>query len=258
MQTTYLVKQVAELAKISVRTLHYYDQIGLLKPAIAPKSGYRIYTEQDLELLQQIFFFKELGFELSEIKTIITDPNFDREKALLDHKETLNLKIDKLKTLLNTVERTLNNINNQKMEKEQLFEGFDMESIKKHEQKYDQEVKMYYDPQVVAESKRKTSRYTKEQWKQLFEEVSQIMKELITLMDRDPSNEQVQLLIAKHRAHITKYFYNCTLDIYEGLAELYLLDDRFTAYFEKMKPGFANYMNQAMKYYVMVERERAN
>jgi DNA-binding transcriptional MerR regulator len=247
----YKVGEVADLAGISVRTLHYYDEIGLLKPQIIGTAGYRSYTDSDLEKLQQILFFKELGFSLQETGDIIANPSFDRKQALISQKELLFKKKKRLEKIIDSVDKTIQSLEgDMKMSKKETFKAFDMTEIENHKQKYAEEAKQKYgNTEAYKESMKKTSKFTKEDWARISEDSSRIHNKIIALMDRDPSDPQVQEAIGEWRQHITDNFYNCTLEIFRGLGDLYISDDRFTSNIDKFKPGLAAFMREAMHIY---------
>lgn len=248
---SYKVKEVADLVGISVRTLHHYDQIGLLRPEFVTSAGYRLYNDKDLERLQQILFFKELDFNLQEIKDILDSPGFDRENALRTHKELLIEKKKRLERIIQSVEKSINSIKGGiEMNKKEMFDGFDMTEIEKHKEKYAEETKQKYgNSDAYKESQKKTSKYTKEDWAKIMARGGEIDKKLADLMDRGPSDPEVQKLIADKRQHITDSFYNCTPEIFRGLGDLYVQDQRFTENIDKIKPGFAKFLREAMRYY---------
>ena len=141
----YKVKEVANMVGISVRTLHHYDLIGLLKPKSISPAGYRLYSDHDLERLQQVLFFKELGFSLEQTKEIIISPDFDRKQALKTHKELLTAKRKRLDEIIRLVEHTIQSIEGDiEMDKREMFEAFDMTEIEKHQEKYAEETRQKY------------------------------------------------------------------------------------------------------------------
>lgn len=221
---------MADIAGVSVRTLHYYDQIGLLKPKHVSPAGYRLYTDEDLERLQQILFFKELDFDLHDIKAILDDPGFDRYKALIAHKELLIEKKKRLERIIKTVDKTIQSIKGGiKMDEKDMFEGFDMSEIEKHKAKYADEVKKRWgNTDAYRESMEKTSKYTKEDWAKIISRQKELDTKLAALMDKGPADPEVQELISQRRQYITDYFYNCTPEIFRGLGEMYVNDERFT------------------------------
>lgn len=247
----YKVKEVAQLVGISIRTLHHYHQIELLTPSSITSSGYRLYNDSDLERLQQILFFKELDFNLSEIKEIIDSPNFDRKHALENHRKLLYEKKKRIEKIIESVSKTIDVMEGKRvMDNKEIFEGFDMSEIEKHKEKYAKETKEKYgDSDAYAESQRRTSKYTKEDWARIMGKQGEIYNKLVDLMDKDPSDPVVQEVIAENRQHITDSFYNCTIEIYRGLGELYINDVRFTKNIDKFKEGLAKFLSDAIKIY---------
>lgn len=246
----YKVKEVADIAGVSVRTLHHYDQIGLLKPAHINSAGYRDYSEDNLGRLQQILFFKELDFSLQEIKTIINSPWYDRQQALLVQKELLEKKIIRLQNMVVSIEKTISlQQGGSIMTHKETFKVFDMSEIEKTKAKYAQEVREKYDAAVVKECEEKTKNYSSKQWSEIQDKGNKILLQIAELMDRGPADEQVQKLIDSYRAYISDNFYHCTLEIFAGLGELYVVDPRFTKNMNKVADGFASFMKEAMKTY---------
>jgi DNA-binding transcriptional MerR regulator len=249
---SYKVKEVATLAGVSVRTLHHYDEIGLLKPASITAAGYRFYTDSDLERLQQILFFKELDFNLQEIKGILDSPSFDREHALKLHKELLVKKKKRLEEIIKSVDKTMASIKGGiDMNKKDMFESFDMSEIERQQQKYAEETKeQYSSSDAYKESQRRTSKYNKEDWARIMQRGSKNYIRLASLMDsKSPSDLEVQEVIADCRQYITDSFYNCTPEIFRGLADLYVMDERFTANIDKTKPGLAKFLSEGIIIY---------
>jgi DNA-binding transcriptional MerR regulator len=247
----YMVREIAEMVGISIRTLHYYDQIGLLKPESISPTGYRLYTDHDLEKLQQILFFKELGFSLQETGNIINKPDFDRTQALKTHKELLTEKRKRLEALIKSVEKTIQSIEGgSTMDQKEMFEAFDMSEIEKHKEKYAEETKQHYgQTDAYMESQKKTANYTKEDWAAIMKRRDELYTRIASLMDMGPANPQVQETVAQCRQHITDNFYNCTPEIFRGLGDLYVNDERFTANIDKIKTGLAKFLREAMHIY---------
>jgi len=247
----YKVKEVADMVGVSVRTLHHYDQIGLLKPESESPAGYRLYADKDLEKLQQILFFKELDFNLQEIKEIIGRPGFDRGHALRAHKELLIEKRERLERIIQSVEKTIDSIEGGKeMSNKEMFDGFDMSQIEKHKQKYAEETKEKYgNSDAYKESMKKTSKYKKEDWARITAKGDEIYKRIAANMEKGPTDPEVQRSVADFRQYITYSFYNCTPEIFRGLGDLYVNDERFTANIDKYKEGLAVFLREAMIYY---------
>lgn len=240
----YTVKAVAELAGISIRTLHHYDALGLLKPAQLSDSGYRLYSDRDLELLQQVLFFRELGFGLREIKEIIYRPGFDRRQALLDHKKLLLERQDRIGRLIRSVDRTLEAIEGGvNVEKKDMFDGFD-------QSQYEEEARQRWGhTEAYRESARRAGQYTKEDWAAIQQESLAIEQGLASLIDRDPADRDVQELVRRHHQQINDRFYACPVEMYRGLADMYVQDERFTGHYDKIRPGLAQFVHKAMHVY---------
>lgn len=247
----FKVKEVADLVGISVRTLHHYDQIGLLKPESVSPAGYRLYGDSDLERLQQILLFKEIGFDLQEIKRILDHPYFDRRQALFTHREILLEKKKRLDEMIGTVEKTLRAMEGESvMDKKEMFSGFDMGNIEEHQARYAEETREKYgNTDAYRESVRKTSRYAKEDWAKITADGERIYREIAALMDCEPGNIGVQLAVGEWRRHICDHYYDCTPEIFRGLADLYVQDTRFTENIDKVKPGLATFLSEAMRIY---------
>ncbi|MCY9515732.1 MerR family transcriptional regulator [Paenibacillus apiarius] len=252
----YKVKEVADWVRISVRTLHHYDEIGLLKPDTVTPAGYRLYSDGNLETLQQILFFKEIGFTLEDIKRIVGQPNFDRKHALQSHRELLLKKRERLEEIIRTVERTIVSLEGGiDMEKKEMFEGFDMADIEAHQKKYAEEAREKYGRDIVDRTMDRTSKYGKDDWAAIMASQAAIYNKIIAAMDRGPADPQVQEAIGEWRRHITSNFYDCTLDVFRGLGDLYVADDRFTKSIDQYQPGLAQFMREAMHIYCDTEEK---
>jgi len=193
---TYTIGELTTLASVSVRTLRYYDQISLLNPNGRDANSYRCYGYADLLRLQQILFFRELDFPLKKIKHILDDPTVDRMVLLQQHHQNLGLRIERLRTLQATIEKTIKNLQEEDfvpLIDAELYEGFDKEKI----ERYNREVRETYDPEVVARINHKVRNMSKTQWAAIQEEGSAIATGLAELMDRDPADPDVQALIAR-------------------------------------------------------------
>lgn len=247
----YRVKEVADLAGVTVRTLHHYDQIGLLKPESVSETGYRLYSDEDLARLQQILFFKELGFGLRQTKAIIDSPGFDRVQALKAHREMLLKQRDRLNRLVATVDRTIESVERgTEMNKKDMFGAFDMSEIEKHQRKYAKEVEEKYGASAAyQESKRRTAAYGPEDWARIMNKFNEIFGRVAGLMDRSPSDPEVQQAVADWRQHLTESFYTCTPEILRGLGDLWVSDSRFTENIDKIKPGLAQFFSEAIGIY---------
>ena len=242
----YTVKAVADMAGVSIRTLHHYDEIGLLDPSSVSHAGYRLYTDADLERLQQVLFFKELGFGLKEIKAIVDSPAFDRKQALAMHRELLVEKRKRLEKLIESVDQTIGSMERGKeMSKETLFDGFDESKLKE----YREEARQRWGAAVVDESHRRVSKYTKADWAQVQTESTAINEGMVALMGTDPAGAKAQDLAGRWFKMINDRYYTCTPEIFRNLGIMYVEDARFTAFYDKYKPGLAVFMRDAMGVY---------
>lgn len=242
----YTVKQLSDMAKVSIRTLHHYDKIGLLKPCTRTGAGYRLYGEKELLRLQQILFFRELDLALEDIQRILDDPEFDVLEALQGHRRQLVRMPERLDVLLRTIDRTIVQLktDNAMITPEELYKGFSREEA----EAINKEVDEKYPGEVVEESRERMSKMTRREWEHRQQEGEEIEKELASLMDREPSDPQVQSAVGRHYGWINK-FYACTKEIYQGLGKLYVSDERFRKHYDKHRPGMADFLNAAMQIY---------
>ena len=237
------ISEIAKLSGVSVRTLHYYDEIGLLKPSeVIPETGYRYYDEESLERLQQILFYRELDFPLKEIAQIMNSSAYNKKEALQKQRELLKLKrkrLDKLISLLNA---------NLKGDTTMSFNEFDTTEIDDAKARYAREVKERWgDTAAYAQSQRKTAGYTKADWKRIHGEGDVLLKQFSECVGEDPTCEKVQKLVKMWQKHITDYYYDCTEEILSGLGQMYVLDERFTKNMDKYREGTAKLMNEAFQ-----------
>jgi len=245
---SYPVKQLAKIAGISVRTLHYYDQIGLLKPARSPKNRYRFYEEDDLLKLQQIMFFRELDMPLEEIRRIISSPLFDVSGALRDHRKLIRLKMKRLGKLLETIDRTIKKINkDKKMEDEELYGGFTKEEMERYS---DEARQRWGHTEAYKQSAERVKKMGKVGLNKVLEESGKNTQAIAQAMGDglSPKSEKVQRLIAKHYDGLHA-FYEPDPEMYKGLANMYVEDERFRAFYEKIAPGLAEFMRKSMLLY---------
>jgi DNA-binding transcriptional MerR regulator len=252
----YTVSKLARMAGVTVRTLHHYDQIGLLKPSARTEAGYRLYGEPELLRLQQILFFKELDMPLNEVRQILDDPGFDQVAALEHHRQLLHRRMERLKRLLKTIDRTIDKLTEDDMTltDEELYEGFTTEQI----ERYKREAREMYGPAQVEESERRVKKMSRAEWKAVGAEGEAVTTALAALADRDPGDVEVQALIARHHAWIEN-FYSCSAEIYRGLAQGYVEHPEFRAFYEKYRPRLADFMSAAMNHYadqVLDKREQ--
>jgi DNA-binding transcriptional MerR regulator len=239
----YSVNQLAELAGVTVRTLHHYDAVGLLRPARGTRNGYRQYGNAELLRLQQILFFREIDLPLEEIKGILDRPGFDLAHALRDHRELIARKRKRLDSLLTTIDQTIAKLTKQTpMDDKDLYTGFS----KQQTEAYAAEAKQRWgNTDAYKQSIGKYEALTPEQKLKMKNDADAFMREIADLVGQDPKSPAVQSLIAKHFEGL-RFFYEPTLEIYRGLGTMYVEDKRFSAYFEKYHPDLHVFMRDAM------------
>lgn len=241
----YTVKQVAELAGVTVRTLHHYDQIGLLRPEQVGANGYRYYSEEDLLRLQQILFFRELGLKLERIKAAMNQPGFDLVSALQFHRSRLQAKQLHTQRLIRTVDATIIHlVGDAKMSDEKIFEGFSKEKQKEHER---QATENWGDG--ARESIQLWNSYSQEEQERILAEGGQIFKDIAALMPHGPKSAVVQAELARWHQHL-RYFYEPSFDILRGLGNAYNEHLDFNATFTAIHPDLPAFLQEAMNHYV--------
>jgi DNA-binding transcriptional MerR regulator len=242
----YTVKQLSALAGVTPRTLHYYDQIGLLKPTRVAENGYRYYGDESLLRLQQILFYRELDLPLDEIKKIMGRQDFDVMGALHSHRDALKKQVARLNRLLQTVDNTINHLKgNQTMSEKSLFEGFS----EQEQERYAAEAEQLYDPETVRESNRKWQGYSAAKKQAIMEEGNQVYLDMIAVMPKGAASPEAQSIVERWRKQMD-YFWTPDLDQLVALATGYVEDPRFKANFDKIHPQLAEFLRDAVKIYV--------
>ena len=245
----YMINEISKLTGVSIRMLHHYDKIGLLVPSKRNNSNYRVYSEEDVARLYQILLFKELEFSLKDIKSILDDEGFDKEEALRVQKKLILEKKNRLEKIIESIDDTIKNIGEKTMSKKD-FKAFSYDEIRSHQEKYKEETKQKYGKSdAYKESKEKTSKYSKNDWENIMGDAVSIYEELAKLMHRNPADDEVQILVQKWRDYISNNFYNCTIEIFRGLALMYVADERFTNNIDKYGQGLAKFLSDAMNIY---------
>ena len=241
----FSISEMAKLSGVSVRTLHYYDEIGLLKPSeVVLDTGYRYYDELTMERLQQILFYRELDFPLKEIVKIMNASEYNKEDALKRQRELLKLKRKRLDKLIGLLDVNLKGDNTMS------FDEFDMSEIEQEKEKYAKEVESKWgSTDAYSQSKEKTARYQKEDWAAVMGKSDEIMKLFANHLGEDPKSEEVQNLVGQWQQFITEFYYDCTMEILAGLGKMYVADERFTANIDKFGEGTALLMSEAIKEY---------
>ncbi|SDQ00946.1 DNA-binding transcriptional regulator, MerR family [Mucilaginibacter sp. OK268] len=251
MKLNYSVKQIARLAGVSVRTLHLYDQMGLLKPAVRTRAGYRQYNQDKLLRLQQILFYRELDLPLKEIAEILNDPDFDLVQALAGHKTALLARRNRLNTLLKTIDKTIINLKNKSMNNlEELYEGMPKEQVAA----WRKEAMDKWGEDTVLRSENALREIDKLDLDRLKADQKDIAHQLQLLRNHKPESEGVQEQIARHYANIRSFWgisdpTDLRTETYKGLTELYLADERYTTTEGQTDPDFAAFMRNSMLYF---------
>jgi len=244
--TSYTVGQVALLTGVTIRTLHHYDEIGLLRPGGRTQAGYRSYQESNLERLQQILFYRELGFSLDEIAAILDDPEAGAADHLRRQHSLLKERIGRLELMVAAIEREMEanqmGIQLTPEERFEVFGDFDPdETAQEAEERWG-------NTDAYKESQRRVARYTKEDWlaiKAEGEDISGRFAEALA-SGTDPEGEAAMDLAEEHRQYISRWFYDCGYDIHRGLGDMYVADPRFTATYDAIATGLAAYIRDAI------------
>ena len=236
------VKEVAELTGVSIRTLHHYDRIGLLSPEHVTEAGYRQYSERDLETLQQILFFRELGFPLKNIGEILQSPEYDKAEALALQREALLEKRSRLDRMIRTLENTIQDAKGEiKMTDKEKFEGFDFTN-----NPYEEEARQRWGNEAVDRSKQTLADMGQEGQKQISEQMDTLFRRLAAMRHRDPASDEVQKAIGEWHAFLNGMGHTYSPEAFKGLGQLYIQDERFTRNMDKFGDGFAKFMADAM------------
>jgi DNA-binding transcriptional MerR regulator len=247
----YTIQHLGKLAGISTRTLRYYDEIELLMPARINSSGYRIYGQMEVDRLQQILFYRELGVPLEQIKDILTSPSFDGTRALIDHRDQLLDKRRQLDLLIANVEQTIAaKEGGLSMSNEQKFEGFKQKLIDDNENKYGKEIREKYGNEQVNKSNQKLKNMTQEQHDEVTRLAEEVKAKLAEAFKQgDPASELAQKTADLHRQWLCNYWTEYSKEAHAGLAQMYVDDERFKAYYDEKQPGIAEFLRDAIHIY---------
>jgi DNA-binding transcriptional MerR regulator len=244
----YSVKELADLAGVSTRTLHYYDEIDLLLPSSIESNGYRQYDTQAVIRLQQILFYKELGLSLKEIKAMLDTPGFDMVAALESHKSDLESKTERLLEILDTIENTIKHLKGEPfMSDADLFKGFD----EAQQEEYEKEVVARWgaDNPAYKQSKQRWGSYSDERKGEILREMQAITLGLVEHIKKDPDNPAVQTLVAQQHRWVN-YFWDCNLEQFEALGQGYATDPKFSAMYQGYHPELPEFLYKAIQHYV--------
>jgi len=241
----YTVKQLADLAGVSRRTLHHYDEVGLLKPSTRAKNKYRYYDDGAVLRLQQILFYRELGLSLNEIRALLSQPDFDVRRSLEAHRGELQKRVARLNRLIDTVDKTIVHLNGGiTMSTKDIFEAFSEEQV----EEYAEEARQRWDPKLVNQSMKLWKSYSDEKKKVIGAQGEANYQEIFDNMDKGHDSPEVQAGVAKWHQHM-RYFYEPTITGLSGLGQMYCEDSRFRATFEKFSPEFPDFLCDAIQFY---------
>lgn len=233
------VSQMAKLTGVSIRTLHYYDHIGLLCPEIAADSGYRWYGAADVEKMQQILFYRELDFPLKDIREILADPRYDKQEALRRQRRLLLLKRERLDGLLELLDANL------KGERTMEFKGFDARELEAARRQYADEAKARWGhTEAWRESQEKTADPESQ-----AADMNDIFRRAAALREGDPAGAEAQALVKEWQGFISDHYYTCTKEILAGLGAMYTADERFQKNLDRFGEGTADFLSKAIAAY---------
>lgn len=247
----YTVKQLGDLAGVSGRTLRYYDQINLLKPAWTNDSGYRIYGQAEVDRLQQILFFRELGVDLRTIKELVDSPDFQERKALHEHRAQLLEKRKQLDLLIQNVEQTIAAFEGGRpLTDKEKFAGFKEKLVRDNETKYGKEIREKYGDEVVEASNAKLMGLTEAEYGEAEKLATEIIESLTAAVgNEDPAGTEGRRIAELHRKWLSFYWKDYSKEAHAGLAEMYVADERFAAYYDQHKEGAAEFFRDAIVAY---------
>ena len=239
------INEFAKLAGVSVRTLHYYDEIGLLKPAfVDEQNGYRFYDEISLERMQEILFYRELDFELKSIAEILSSPDYDKQKALAEQRKLLILKKERLERIIAALDSA---------EKGKItMSAFDNSYYETARNQYEAEAKRRWgETAAYKEHAEKTANYTKDKWQGVNDGLMAVMAKFAECMKDGyaADSKEAQALVKELQNYITENYYTCTNEILAGLGQMYVADERFKNSIDKHTPGTAAFISEAITAY---------
>lgn len=248
----YSIQALARLAGVSARTLRYYDEIGLLKPCRVSTAGYRIYGQTEVDLLQQILFYRALDFSLDEIGRIVHAPDFDRLDALCAQRERLRAEQARLTRLLEAIETTIRHEKGEyHMNDTEKFEALKWDAVARNEAAYGAEAREKYGDAAVDTANRNMLGMTQEKYdtyQALEAQILQALAQAVRAGD-DPHGETGRAIAGLHRRWLTHTIPDCTAQMHTGIAALYTADERFTAYYDRETSGCAQFLCDAVTFW---------
>jgi DNA-binding transcriptional MerR regulator len=241
------VGEIARIAGVTVRTLHHYDEIGLVVPKTRTESGYRLYGDMQVERLQEVLFFRELGLPLEEIRDMVEEPGYDRAAALTRQRALLEAKAERVLRMIDAVDAAIDaSMRGITMDKEDMLEVFGDFDPSEYE---DEARERWGHTDAYKESQRRVATYTKDDWKAIGADGAEINEAFLALMAAGTAadSSEAMAVAEHHRAHISKWFYQCPHEVHAGLGRMYVEDHRFTENIDKAGEGLAEYMSRAIQ-----------
>lgn len=252
----YTVKELARLTGLTPRTLRYYDAVGLLCPRRGRENDYRLYGPQEVERLQQILLYRDMGLPLEEIRNLLDAPGFDREAALREHLQRLRERRREVDALIRTVQITLSEIKGETtMTDEKKFEGMKRQILEENEVAYGKELREKYGDETVGEHMARLSGMSRQEWEETQKDEEGYKAALRRAVQTgDPSGEDAREAVRLHAAWLAHYWPEgaVTPKAHTGMAEMYVQDQRFAAYYDEVAPGSAAFLMAAVKAYYRV------
>lgn len=247
----YTIKKIANLSGVSARTLRFYDEIDLLKPARVNSSGYRIYGQQEVNRLQQILFYRELDMKLEEIKEILDNPDFNVEQALMEHQEKLLAKRREIDRLLASVQQTMHYYKGEiDMTDQEKFTAFKEQKIAENEAKYGEEIREKYGKETVEHSNQKYLNLTEEQMQEMAETETQLFEKIgMYLQQPEIESDLAKEICELHKKWLSFTWPTYSAEAHKGLGMMYIADERFTAYYDDQHAGAAQALNDVIQYH---------
>ena len=237
------VSEVAELAGVTVRALHYYDEIGVLKPSGRSESGYRLYAHEDLLRLQEIVAWQQLGFTLREVAALLDEPGYDRAGALARQRTLAEAERARFAGMVAGLDEALAALREgRRLEEASMFEGFDPRAYA------DEAERRWGDTPRYRESQRRAARYGEDDWRRMHREADEIASGFAACLADgcEPSETRALDLAERHREHIGRWFYDCPPACHRGLGDLYVSDPRFRATWDRRRGGLAEFVRSAI------------
>lgn len=243
----YGVGRVARLAGVTVRTLHHYDRIGLVRPSARTPAGYRVYDEADLERLRQVLVYRRLGFGLDEIASLVDDPDADPVAHLRRQRDLLTARAEALTGMIAAIDRHLEaRTMGMRLTPEEQLDVFGTDKV--GGEWADEAERRWGETDAYRESQRRAARYTRDDWVRLKAESDEGLRAFTDALRAGlpATGPEAAGLAERHRQFVSRWFYDCDYDVHRGLAEMYVSDDRFTRTYDDVEPGLARYVHDAI------------